>query len=58
MGTLSSRPPYPSDLTNAEWKVLERLIPAPKPGPQEAKYDRPEIVTAILYQARTGCQSR
>ncbi len=39
-------------------EVLKDRIPVPKPGPQEAKYARWEIVNAILYQARTGCQWR
>lgn len=54
----SSRQPYPSDLTDSQWELLSKLIPAPKPGPQEAKHDRREIVNAILYQKRTACQWR
>ena len=27
-----SRTPYPSDLTDAEWTILEPLVPAPLPG--------------------------
>jgi len=53
-----SREPYNSDLTDAQWQLLEEFIPEPKPGPQEVKYDRREIVNAILYQKRTGCQWR
>ena len=53
-----SRNPYPSDLDDAQWAVLERLIPVPEIGPQERKYDLREIVNAILYQKRTGCQWR
>jgi putative transposase len=52
------RQPYPSDLTNAQWEKLKEFIPAPKEGPQEAKYERREIVNAMLYQKRTGCQWR
>jgi putative transposase len=37
---------------------LREFIPEPKPGPQEVKYERREIVNAILYQKRTGCQWR
>jgi len=29
-------PPYPSDLTDAEWAVLAPLIPGPKPGGPDA----------------------
>lgn len=28
---------YPSDLSDAEWALLEPLIPAPKPGGRPAK---------------------
>ncbi|RTH16858.1 IS5/IS1182 family transposase, partial [Thermus scotoductus] len=28
----STRRSYPSDLSDAEWAILEPLIPAPKPG--------------------------
>jgi putative transposase len=53
-----SRKPYNSDLSDAQWQLLEEFIPEPKPGPQEAKYERREVVNAILYQKRTGCQWR
>jgi transposase len=53
-----SRTRYPSDLTDAEWTVLEPLIPAPQPGGRPARHARREIVDAILYVLRTGCQWR
>ena len=34
------------------------LPPGPKPRGRPAKYDRREIVNALLYIARTGCQWR
>jgi len=52
------RKPYPSDLTDAQWKILEPLVPGPKPGPQPAKHTRREIVNAIFYVNRAGCQWR
>ena len=52
------RSPYPSDLTDVQWEKLSDLIPAAKLGPQEVKYERREIVNAMLYQKRTGCQWR
>ena len=52
------RPPYPTDLTNAEWRILRPLVPAPKPGGRPAAYDRREIVNAILYLTRNGCSWR
>src|SRR5512143_170477 len=37
---------------------MERFIPAPKSGGRPAKYERREIVNALLYIDRTGCQWR
>ena len=53
-----NRPPYPSDLTDAEWRFLEPLLPAPQPGGRPIKYPRREIVNAILYILRTGAAWR
>ena len=53
-----SRHAYPSDLSDAQWAKLKEYIPSPKEGPQESKYERREVVNAMLYQKRTGCQWR
>jgi transposase len=55
---MDTRQPYPSDLSRSEWAQVGRFIPAPKTGGRPAKYDRREIVNALLYVARTGCQWR
>jgi len=52
------RKPYSTDLTDAEWAVVEPLLPTRRPGdgrgaPQ--KHSRREILNAIFYQARAGC---
>jgi transposase len=49
---------YPSDLTDAEWTILEPLVPAPQAGGRPARHPRREIVNAIMYVLRTGCQWR
>jgi putative transposase len=49
------RAAYPTDLTDAQWDVLARLVPPPKPGGRPAKYTRREIVDALLYQVKNGC---
>ena len=54
----STRRFYPSDLSDAEWVLLEPLIPAPKPGGRPAKVPRREIVNAILYVLKNGIQWR
>jgi transposase len=55
---MDTRTAYPSDLSHAEWAQVRRVIPAPKPGGRPAKHDRREIVNALLYVTRTGCQWR
>ena len=54
------RPPYPSDLTGAQWEVLQGVLPKPKAGKpgRPRTYPLREIWNAIFYQARTGCQWR
>ena len=55
---MDTRNRYATDLSNRHWAQVERVIPAPKPGGRPAKYDRREIVNALLYVTRTGCQWR
>jgi len=43
-------------LSDAEWNILEGLVPAPLPGGRPISWSRREIVSAILYVLRTGCQ--
>lgn len=56
-GMDTTRRRYPSDLTQAEWGQVQ-LYPGPKPGGRPAKHDRREVVNALLYVSRTGCQWR
>ena len=49
---------YASDLTDAEWAVIEPHLPAPKPLGRPRGTDLRAVVDAILYMARTGCQWR
>ena len=49
-----NRQRYPTDLTDAQWAVLEPLIPPAKPGGRPRAMDMREIVNAILYVTRTG----
>ena len=51
---------YPSDLTDAEWKILEPFIPEAEyfPNLTVPKYPRRDIVDAIFYRERTGCSWR
>src|SRR3954468_12338906 len=49
---------YPTDLTDAQWALLEPLIPAAKPGGRPRSADLRAIVDAILYVVRNGCTWR
>ena len=49
------RKPYPSDLTNAQWRLIAQLIPAAKPGGRPRAVDRREVLTTLLSLQRTGC---
>ena len=48
------RRPYPSDLSNAEWQILEPLLPLEKPGGRHRGYALREIINAIEYLIRCG----
>jgi transposase len=49
---------YPSDLTDAEWALVEPLIPAAKRGGRRREVDVREVVNGLLYVLSTGCQWR
>lgn len=52
------RRPYPSDLTDEQWALLQpRLAQPPGPG-QPTKVDLREVVNTLLYMKQTGCQWR
>ena len=50
------RKSYPSDLTDAQWAIVEPLIPAAKHGGRPREVDMREIVNAMFYINRSGCQ--
>jgi putative transposase len=53
-----ARRPYPSDLSDAEFERLDRLLPAPKPWGRAWAHPLREILDGIFYVVRTGCQWR
>jgi len=55
---MSPKTPYPSDLRDAQWALVEPLLSAPKPGGRHEAHPRREVVNAILYLLRTGCSWR
>lgn len=50
--------PYPSDLSDAQWAVLEPQLPAAHTCGRPRKTDRREVVNAIFYRNRNGCTWR
>jgi transposase len=60
-GPVTERKPYPSDLSDAQWALIEPVITAwkaahPSVSGHEGNYAMREIVNAIRYQGRTGVQ--
>jgi putative transposase len=48
---------YPSDVTDAQWALIEPELPV-HPGGRPRKTDLREVVNAVFYLLRTGCQWR
>ncbi len=49
------RKPYPSDMTADQWAIIEPLVPVSTRGrPRDVEIR--EVLNAIFYQARSGCQ--
>ncbi|MCA1681223.1 MAG: IS5 family transposase [Actinobacteria bacterium] len=55
---MSTKRRYPSDLTDAQWALVEPLLSAVRPGGRPEAHARREVVNAILYLVRTGCSWR
>ena len=60
-GRVSERKRYPGDLTGERWALIEPVISAwkaahPSASGHQGGYEMREVVNAILYQSRTGCQ--
>jgi transposase len=56
---LHRRRPYPSDVTDDQWRVLQRLLAEPGPTTGRPRTtDLREILSALCYRWRTGCPWR
>lgn len=55
---MSERKPYPSDVSDREWRILEPLLPRPCKRGRPLKHDRREILNAIFYLLRSSCAWR
>lgn len=51
-----ARDAYSSDLTDAQWAILEPLVPGCRYGGRPREVDMREVINTILYLNRTGCQ--
>jgi transposase len=49
---------YPSDLSDAEWKLIEPMIPPGKSGGGKRTVIMREVVNGLMYILSTGCQWR
>lgn len=49
---------YDSDLTDGQWKIIEPLIPPPKKGGRPRTLDMREVINAVFYVSKSGCQWR
>jgi putative transposase len=50
------RKAYRSDLTDAQWELIQPLLPPAKSGGRPRTVDLREVVNTLFYQARTGVQ--
>lgn len=51
---MNERKPYPTDLTDTEWLLLEPLLT----GLNKGKWPKRELLNAVFYLVKTGCQWR
>ena len=52
------RTAYQTDLSDAEWKIIESHLPAPKSPGRPRVHPSREILDAIFYILRSGCAWR
>src|SRR5215468_7160038 len=48
----------PGDLPNQPWALLAPLIPPAKPGGRPRTANMRQVINALLYMVRSGCQWR
>ena len=52
------RKPYPTDLTDEQWLLAKPFLRDAKPGGRPRKANLREVLNALLYLVRAGCQWR
>jgi putative transposase len=48
---------YSTDLTDKQWSIVEPIFKSNK-GQHLAKYSKRDLINAVLYLVKTGCQWR
>ena len=51
---MKTRTPYPTDLNDTQWQILQPLLPAAKSGGRPATDPKREILNGIFYVVRGG----
>ena len=49
---------YPSDISDEEWELLEPHFPAPRKRGRPRLHSLHEILNAVFYVLKSGCQWR
>ena len=52
---MNTRQPYPTDLSDQEWTLIQPLVPEAKPGGRPEAYAKREILKGIFDLLRSGC---
>ena len=53
-----NREGYPTDLTDKQWSIIAPFIPPPKPGGRPRAVEIREVLNAIFYVVKSGCDWR
>lgn len=49
---------YPTDLSDKQWALIAPLLPPPKYGGRPRQTDMQEIMNAVVYVVKSGCDWR
>lgn len=55
---MADRKAYSTDLSDPQWQLIKSFMPQPKKRGKKRTVNLREVVNAILYISRTGCQWR
>ena len=58
MPTLALRQSYATDLTDAQWQVIQAVLPTRRGPGRPRRVDLRAVLNGLLYLTRTGCQWR